>query len=94
MFVSSLVCFGKITPPFIYICPFNTTVFYFPFIRAVVQFLNGYLQVTHAFQVAVRHFIGKQPMKCRHIAMTYKLFFLQCKIQPCQIGASVLCRDS
>lgn len=69
MFVFSLVCFGKITSPFIYVCPFNTAVFYFPFIRAVVQLLNGYLQVTHAFQVAVRHFIGKQSMECRHIAM-------------------------
>ena len=69
MFVFSLVCFGKITPPFIDVRPFNTAIFYFPFIRAVVQFLNGYLQVTHAFQVAVRHFIGKQSMECRHIAM-------------------------
>ncbi len=56
MLVFSLVCFGKEIPSFIYVRPFNTAVFYFPFIRAVVQLLNGYLQVTHAFQVTVRHF--------------------------------------
>lgn len=53
MFVFSLICFDKITSPFIDVRPFHTVVFYFPFIRAVVQFLGGYLQVTHAFQVAV-----------------------------------------
>ena len=68
MFVYFLICIGKVTPPFINVRPFHTTVFYFPFVRAVVQLLNGYLQVTYAFQVAVRHFIGKQPMECSYIA--------------------------
>lgn len=54
-----LVCFDKITPPFIDVRPFHTVIFYLPFIRAVVQLLNGYLQVTHTFQVTVGQFIAK-----------------------------------
>lgn len=63
MFVYFLICIGKVTPPFIDVRPFHTTVFYFPFVRAVVQLL---CRIGICCIILYQSFIGK-------VAMTFCL---------------------